>query len=103
MENEIDFQFDLIRHHGDYIEFSLSYRIEYNKWSAEGIGWVSESIPLYYLRTLRLNNYPAASHYNKKAKIGLYAQSVIFQSKSLDRLLLAQISHHMKHPPKAAK
>jgi hypothetical protein len=96
MGNVEDIQFDLIQHHGDYIEFSVSFKIEYNKWTAEGIGWITHKSTNYYLRLLKLNNWPAGSHYNKKAKIALSRQSYKFNSKTLDRLTTANISHHLK-------
>ena len=96
MGNVEDFQFDLVQHHGDYIEFSVSYRLEYNQWTAEGIGWVAKGIPNYYLRFLKLNNWPAASHYNAKANIALHKQSMRFQCEPLDRLTLAKVTHHLK-------
>lgn len=94
--NVEDFQFDLVQHHDDYIEFSVSYRLEYNRWTAEGIGWISQSMPNYYLRILKLNNWPAASHYNDKANISLHEQSIKFRCETLDRLTLANITHHLK-------
>jgi hypothetical protein len=96
MESVEDFQFNLIRHHGDYIEFSVSFKIEYNKWTAEGIGWLTQSRTNYYIRVLKLNNWPAGSHYNKKAKIALRRQSYKFHSDMLDRLANTHITHHLK-------
>jgi hypothetical protein len=96
MESVEDFQFDLVRHHGDYVEFSVSFKIEYNKWTAEGIGWITHKGTSYYLRFLKLNNWPAGNHYNKKAKITLRRQSYKFNSETLDRLAITNITHHLK-------
>lgn len=96
MGNVEDFQFDLVRHHGDYIEFAVSYRLEYNRWTAEGIGWIARSLANYYLGILKLNNWPAASHYNDKANIGLLEQSMKFRCETLDRLTLANITQHLQ-------
>lgn len=98
-----DFQFDLVQHHGDYIEFFVSYRIEYNRWAAEGIGWLVHDTAHYYLRTLKLNNWPAASHYNEKANLGLDRQSLIFHSDTLDQLTIANIIEHIRNAQKSVQ
>lgn len=83
--------FDLVRHHEDYIEFSVTYFLEHNQWSAEGIGWMSGGNPAYYLRNLMLNNFPAARHYEKKASLVERELSLKFQNQVLEDLVLINI------------
>ena len=83
--------FELVLHHDDYIEFRVSYYLEYNQWTAEGIGWISNGTPAYYLRSLKLNNFPAARHYEKKAKLIEQELSLKFQNQELENFALLNI------------
>jgi len=96
-----DYQFNLVQHQGDYIEFFVTYRLEYNRWAAEGIGWLAYDTAHYYLRSLKLNDWPAASHYNNKANMGLDRQSLIFQSDALHRMTMDSIVPLFRNPKKA--
>lgn len=83
--------FELTHHHEDYIEFRVSYYQGYNQWAAEGIGWMSKNHPTYYLRSLKLNNFPAGRHYEKTARIVEQALSLKFQNEVLEDLVLVNI------------
>lgn len=83
--------FELVQKHESYIEFSVSYRLEYNQWTAEGIGWVSNGLPAYYLHSLKLNNFPAARHYESKAQFVEQELSLKFQSSELEVPVLMNI------------
>ena len=85
--------FDLIKHHSDYIEFSVSYYLEYNLWTAIGIGWMSNNAPVYYLSCLKLNKFPAGIHYSEKANIHLQDLSLKFQNNILEDLTLINIKN----------
>lgn len=91
--------FELIRHHDDYIEFSVSYYFEYSPWTAVGIGWFSQNSPAYYLSSLKLNKWPAAGHYNKQANLGFQDLSMKFQNELLEKLTLSHIKNHFSGTP----
>lgn len=90
--------FELIQQHEDYIEFTVSYYLDYNLWTAIGIGWVSNNLPAYYLRSLKLNNFPAGRHYEAKANIQLQELSLKFQNEVLEELTLANIRNQFNRP-----
>lgn len=94
MEEIQGFEFALIQHHKDYLEFSVSYQMEWNFWTTEGIAWVSESATNYYLRSLHLNKWPAASLHHHKAGITLKQHSMKFQCQTLEDLTLSNINRH---------
>ena len=99
--------FELIKHHGDdYIEFNVSYYLDYNLWTAHGMGWVSNDTPAYYLNSLKLNKFLAGSHYNEKANIHLQDLSLKFQNTDIENFTLFNIRKHfsrtrtrLKHMP----
>lgn len=95
--------FDLIQHHGDYVEFYVSYYLDYNLWTAVGIGWMSNNTPAYYLSSLKLNNFPAGNHYNKKANIHLQELSLKFQNDVLEDLALTNIRNQLLGTCKRAR
>jgi hypothetical protein len=98
--------FELVLHHDDYIEFSVSYYLEYNLWTAAGIGWISNGTPTYYLNSLKLNKFRAGMHYTEKATIHQQDLSLKFQNNVIESLTLINIQEqfsccrtHMKPRP----
>lgn len=86
--------FQLINTNTDYIEFVVSYVIKEDKWRIDGIGWIQEGNPTYYLRRLRLDGVPAnAAVYAKKALLMKKKMSYRFNCSSLDELTLFNIAH----------
>lgn len=95
MEEVREFEFAVVAQHADYLEFSINYKLEYNLWSAEGIGWLSQNALNYYLRSLSLNRWPAVIRYIKTAGIQLNQNSMKFEFPELERLTLLQLQHHL--------
>lgn len=84
--------FDLIQHHDGYMEFRVTYQVGSDKWMVEGIGWLSEKRPNYYLRDLYLNNRQAGSkHYHQDALLVEQDSSLKFNHQVLEDLALVHI------------
>jgi hypothetical protein len=101
--NSLDLVFELVLHHDDYIEFSVAYNLEYNRWAAEGMGWMRNGDPAYYLRSLKLNNFPAARHYESKAKLVEQESSLKFQNTVIEDIVLANVRLQFERPRKQFK
>jgi hypothetical protein len=99
MDTPDRYLFEVVRHHDDYIEFSVSYYFDYNLWTETGIGWISRNVPFYYLSSLKLNQWPAAGHYNRQANLGLQNQSLKFRNEQLEQLTLGHIRDHFSGIP----
>ena len=83
--------FQLVNNLNDYIEFIVSYHIGENHWVVDGIGWLSNGSPSYYLHHLRLNCFTAAGVYYGKALIVEQDSSLRFGNKVLDELALSRV------------
>lgn len=84
--------FQLVNTNAEYIEFVVCYEIADEKWSIDGIGWIHEGKPNYYLRLLRLNKALAEESFYRRALIGKKGQSYMFKNKALQELTLSNIS-----------
>lgn len=84
--------FQLINTNAEYIEFVVYYEMAGEHWSIDGIGWMHEGKPSYYLRLLRLNKALAEDSFYKRALIAKKGQSYMFKNKDLQELTLSNIS-----------
>lgn len=56
MNNQKHFYFSVIKRIDDYLHFSIEYTYGSNSCSAQGMAWMLENKPFYYLSDVYLNN-----------------------------------------------
>jgi len=94
MTTKKHFDFIAIKRFDDYLNFKIEYTYGTNSCSAQGMAWMLESIPFYYLSNVYLNNSHA---YPKKLNLAAVKEAnsrlVFFDPEMVD-MLQAHIKKH---------
>lgn len=56
MNNKKDFYFSVIKRIEDYLHFNIEYTYGSNSCSAQGMAWILDGKPFYYLSNVYLND-----------------------------------------------
>lgn len=80
------FDFKVIKHHQDYLNFSITFSFGKHYCEVAGMGWSGKKKIHYYLSSIVMNKKHASIEDAKEVGIGLVQDSAVFEYLQLDNL-----------------
>ena len=85
-ETIVFFDFNVIKHHQDYINFSVTFSFGKHYCEVAGMGWLGKNKVHYYISNIIMDKKHASFAEAKEVGIALIQDSAVFEYTQLDHL-----------------
>lgn len=92
------FDFKVIKHHQDYLNFSITFSFGKHFCEATGMGWMGKKKVHYYISNIIMNKKHASFEEAKEVGIAVVQDSAVFEYLQLDHLTKSYIKTKLAKP-----
>lgn len=92
------FDFKVIKHHQDYLNFSITFSFGKHFCEVTGMGWQAEEKVHYYISNIIMNKQHASFEEAKEVGIAVVHDSAVFEYLQLDHLAKSYIKAKLAKP-----
>jgi hypothetical protein len=92
------FDFIVIKHHLEYLNFSITFSLGKHFWEAKGMGWMGKKSVHYYISSILMNKKHASFEDAKEVGIAMVQDSAVFEYLQLDHLTKSYIKTKLAKP-----
>ena len=89
------FDFQVIKHHDDYLNFSITFTYDKHSCEITGMGWMANNKAHYYLSSIVMNKQHASLKEAAEVGVGIVKDSAVFEFVQLDHLTKTYIKTNM--------
>jgi hypothetical protein len=80
------FEFNVIKHHQDYLNFSITFSFGKHYCEVTGMGWLGKKKVHYYISSIVMDKKHASFAEAKEVGIAVVQDSAVFEYTQLDHL-----------------
>lgn len=95
------FDFQLIKHHADYINFSITFAFDKHYCDVTGMGWMAKNKANYYLSSITINKKQAPLKEAAEVGVTVVKNSAVFEFVQLDHLTKTYIKTNLVKKPRS--
>ncbi|CEN55553.1 hypothetical protein [Candidatus Methylopumilus turicensis] len=92
------FDFIVIKHHQDYLNFAITFSFGKHFCEVTGMGWQTEKKVHYYISNIIMNKQHATFEEAKEVGIAMVQDSAVFEYLQLDHLAKSYIKAKLAKP-----
>ena len=89
------FDFQVIKHHADYINFSITFAFDKHYCDVTGMGWMAKNKANYHLSSILINKKEASLNEAAEIGVSVVKNSAAFEFVQLDHLTKTYIKTNL--------
>ena len=92
------YDFKVIKHHQDYLNFSITFNFGKHICEVTGMGWLGKKKVHYYISHIMMNKKDASFAEAKEIGVAMVQDSAVFEYLQLDHLTKSYIKTKLAKP-----